>query len=92
VNIATSQCGITTSASYPVVSGTVATAKSDDWEEYKQQFNKVYNGDESERKAIFESNKKMWGQHESGAILGATEFSDLTLGNSNSTSAVSMLP
>merc|ERR1719321_1224312 len=49
------------------------------FDEYKQTFNKVYNGDESERKAIFESNQKMWGKHESGAVLGATEFSDLTL-------------
>jgi cathepsin L len=51
------------------------------WEEYKNQFGKVYNGDseDSERKAIFETNKAQWGQHESGAILGATVFSDLTL-------------
>jgi C1A family cysteine protease len=51
------------------------------WEEYKQQFGKVYNGDseDAERKQIFESNKQLWGQHESGAVLGATVFSDLTL-------------
>jgi cathepsin L len=49
------------------------------WEDFKQQFGKTYNGpEEDERKAIFEENKKMWGQHESGAILGATVFSDLT--------------
>jgi cathepsin L len=58
---------------------TVAAAS--EWEEFKQQFGKVYNGDseDAERKAIFEENQKMWGQHESGAILGATTFSDLTL-------------
>jgi len=50
------------------------------WEEYKVEYNKVYNGDEdASRKAIFEENKKVWGPHESGAILGATVFSDLTL-------------
>jgi len=57
---------------------TVAAGMS--WEEYKQQFGKVYNGDEdSQRAAIFEANKQHWGQHESGAVLGATIFSDLTL-------------
>jgi C1A family cysteine protease len=55
----------------------VATAM--EWDEYKQQFGKVYNGaEEDKRQAIFEENKKVWGQHESGAILGATPFSDLT--------------
>jgi C1A family cysteine protease len=55
----------------------VATAM--EWDEYKQQFGKVYNGDEEDkRQAIFEENKKVWGQHESGAILGATPFSDFT--------------
>jgi cathepsin L len=50
-----------------------------EWDEYKQQFGKVYNGDEEDkRQAIFEENKKAWGEHESGAILGATVFSDLT--------------
>jgi hypothetical protein len=58
---------------------TVASAMK--WEEYKQQFGKVYNGDseDEERKTIFESNKAAWGDHESGAVLGATQFSDLTL-------------
>jgi C1A family cysteine protease len=56
----------------------VATADMS-FDEFKQAFNKVYNGDEEERKAIFESNKEMWGEHESGAVLGATQFSDLTL-------------
>jgi cathepsin L len=58
-----------------------SVASAMEWAEYKQAFNKVYNGDseDEERKAIFESNKAMWGQHESGAILGATAFSDLTL-------------
>jgi cathepsin L len=58
---------------------TVASAM--EWEEYKQQFGKVYNSnDEDEtRMAIFESNKAMWGEHESGAVLGATQFSDMTL-------------
>jgi cathepsin L len=57
----------------------VATAM--DWEEYKQQFGKVYNGDDEdqERMQIFEDNKQMWGAHESGAELGPTAFSDLTL-------------
>jgi len=51
-----------------------------EWEEFKQTFGKVYNSDEEgTRKAIFEQNKQQWGQHESGAILGATQFSDLTL-------------
>merc|ERR1711865_986965 len=37
-------------------------------------------GDEdSQRAQVFESNKAEWGQHSSGAILGATVFSDLTL-------------
>jgi len=51
-----------------------------DWDEYKQNFGKVYNGDseDAERKEIFESNKALWGPHESGAVLGATIFSDLT--------------
>merc|ERR1712100_89448 len=51
------------------------------WEDYKNQFGKVYNGGEedAQRKQIFEENKQQWGQHESGAILGATVFSDLTL-------------
>ena len=57
----------------------VAGASAMSFDEYKQQFGKVYNGDESERKAIFESNKASWGEHESGAVLGATQFSDMTL-------------
>jgi cathepsin L len=58
---------------------TVASAM--EWEEYKQAFGKVYNSnDEDEaRMAIFDSNKAMWGEHESGAVLGATQFSDMTL-------------
>lgn len=58
-----------------------AVAVADEWADYKNQFGKVYNGDseDAERKAIFENNKQMWGQHESGATLGATVFSDLTL-------------
>jgi len=58
---------------------TVATAM--DWEAYKTEFGKVYNGDEedAQRKVTFEENQKVWGEHESGAILGATMFSDLTL-------------
>merc|ERR1712100_533730 len=81
VNIATSQCGITQSASYPVVSSESALKSSElmSFEEYKQQFGKTYNGEEeASRKAIFEENQKLWGQHESGAILGATIFSDMT--------------
>jgi cathepsin L len=58
----------------------LSTAVAMDWEEFKNDFNKVYNGDEdSERKSIFEENKKAWGPHESGAELGATQFSDWTL-------------
>jgi cathepsin L len=59
---------------------TVAAADMS-WEDYKQQYGKTYNGDseDQQRQAIFESNKQQWGQHESGAILGATVFSDLTL-------------
>jgi C1A family cysteine protease len=58
-----------------------SVAAADEWADFKQQFNKVYNGDseDAKRKGIFESNKAMWGEHESGAILGATQFSDLTL-------------
>jgi C1A family cysteine protease len=58
-----------------------SVAAADEWADFKQQFNKVYNGDSEDvkRKGIFESNKAMWGEHESGAILGATQFSDLTL-------------
>merc|ERR1711865_157147 len=43
-------------------------------------FGKVYNGgdEDAQRAAVFEDNKQMWGEHESGAILGATQFSDLT--------------
>jgi C1A family cysteine protease len=54
---------------------------ADQWEDYKQEFGKVYNGDDEDatRKGIFESNQAMWGEHESGATLGATQFSDLTL-------------
>jgi cathepsin L len=57
-----------------------AAANDMSWEDFKSQFGKTYNGDseDQERKAIFENNKQMWGQHESGAILGATVFSDLT--------------
>jgi cathepsin F/cysteine peptidase B len=59
----------------------VTLASAMEWEEYKQQFGKVYNSnDEDEtRMAIFEANKQMWGAHESGAELGATQFSDMTL-------------
>jgi C1A family cysteine protease len=60
----------------------VATVASGmEWADYKQQFGKTYNGDSEDAKkaAVFEQNKQMWGQHESGAILGATIFSDLTL-------------
>jgi cathepsin L len=57
-----------------------SVATSMEWDEYKQQFGKVYNGaEEDKRQAIFEENKKVWGEHESGAILGATPFSDLTV-------------
>jgi len=51
------------------------------WDEYKQQFGKTYNGDDEDQKRqqIFEQNQQLWGQHESGAVLGATVFSDLTL-------------
>merc|ERR1712063_20512 len=32
------------------------------WDEYKQQFGKVYNGDEDQaRQQVFEQNKQMWG-------------------------------
>jgi len=57
-----------------------AVANSMEWAEYKQEFGKVYNGDDEDAKraAIFEDNKQLWGQHSSGAILGATEFSDVT--------------
>jgi hypothetical protein len=57
-----------------------AGAAAMSWDEYKQQFGKTYNGDseDAERQAVFEQNKQMWGQHESGAVLGATVFSDLT--------------
>merc|ERR1711939_140683 len=34
---------------------------------------------DQQRMEIFESNKQMWGPHESGAELGPTVFSDLTL-------------
>jgi len=58
-----------------------AAAAAMSWDEYKQQFGKTYNSGEEDqqRAAIFESNKQQWGQHESGAVLGATVFSDLTL-------------
>merc|ERR1712226_232724 len=51
------------------------------WDEYKQQFGKTYNGDDEDQKRqqIFEQNQQLWGQHESGAVLSATVFSDLTL-------------
>jgi cathepsin L len=59
---------------------TVAAADMS-WDDFKNQFQKQYNGGEEDeaRRQIFESNKQQWGQHESGAILGATVFSDLTL-------------
>merc|ERR1711959_807619 len=74
------KCGIADGPpSYPTVSGTTLSAK-DHWLEYKQQFGKVYNGEEDDkRKAIFTENQKLWGKHDSGAVLGATMFSDLTL-------------
>jgi C1A family cysteine protease len=58
----------------------VAVASGMEWAEYKQQFGKTYNGEseDAKRAAVFEENKKLWGKHESGAILGATIFSDLT--------------
>merc|ERR1712080_147973 len=34
---------------------------------------------DQKRQQIFEQNQQLWGQHESGAVLGATVFSDLTL-------------
>jgi len=59
---------------------TVAAAEMS-WDDFKNQFGKQYNGGEEDeqRKQIFEQNQQQWGQHESGAILGATVFSDLTL-------------
>jgi len=59
---------------------TVAAADMS-WEDYKQQFGKTYNGGEEDqqRQQVFEANKQQWGPHESGATLGATVFSDLTL-------------
>merc|ERR1712028_9942 len=76
----------TQTKSYPVIGDIVITTYdkaslgSSEWEAYKQQFGKGYNGPEEEqKKATFESNRKLWGKHESGAILGATVFSDLTL-------------
>merc|ERR1711907_932439 len=74
------KCGIADGPpSYPTVSGGSLSA-SNEWEDYKQEFGKVYNGDDEEtRKAIFLENKKLWGEHESGAVLGATQFSDMTL-------------
>merc|ERR1711991_755539 len=71
----------TQSASYPVVSSesSLESTEGMTFEQYKQQFGKTYNGDEEvARKTAFEENKKLWGQHESGAILGATIFSDMT--------------
>jgi len=58
-----------------------AVAAANEWEEYKQQFGKVYNSNDEDatRKANFEANKQLWGEHESGAVLGATQFSDMTL-------------
>merc|ERR1711988_1793155 len=74
------KCGIADGPpSYPTVNGGSLSAESDEWEAYKQEFGKVYNGDEEQRKANFMANKKMWGEHESGAVLGATQFSDMTL-------------
>merc|ERR1712183_130726 len=59
----------------------VVSAAAMSWDEYKQQFGKTYNGDDEDQKRqqIFEQNQQLWGQHESGAVLGATVFSDLTL-------------
>jgi cathepsin L len=60
---------------------TVAAAQDMSWDDFKNQFGKQYNGGEEDeqRKQVFESNKQQWGQHESGAVLGPTVFSDLTL-------------
>jgi cathepsin L len=60
---------------------TVAAAQDMTWDDFKNQFGKQYNGGEEDeqRKQVFESNKQQWGQHESGAVLGPTVFSDLTL-------------
>jgi len=57
---------------------TVASAM--EWEEYKQQFGKVYNSndEDEQRMQIFESNKQQWGEKD-GVTLGATQFSDMTL-------------
>jgi len=82
VNIDASQCGITNQPSYPVIgSAPINLLAEMSWEDYKQQFGKIYNGDTEDvkRKQIFEANKQQWGPHESGAVLGATLFSDLTL-------------
>jgi C1A family cysteine protease len=59
----------------------VTLASAMEWEEYKQAYNKVYNSnsEDEERMAIFEANKQSWGAHESGAELGPTQFSDMTL-------------
>jgi C1A family cysteine protease len=56
-------------------------ASAMEWADYKQEFGKVYNSDDedSKREAVFDANKKLWGEHESGAVLGATVFSDITL-------------
>jgi cathepsin L len=56
-------------------------ASAMDYSEYQAAFGKTTNSDEEfeERQAIFESNKLKWGEDASGAILGATYFSDWTL-------------
>jgi cathepsin L len=78
----------TQTRSYPIIGDITVTTYDKpalrsmdmDWAQYKQQFGKTYNGEseDAEREAVFNQNKQMWGQHESGAILGATVFSDLT--------------
>merc|ERR1712100_585342 len=88
VNIATSQCGITQSASYPVVSSSESVsvgAAASDFDAYMAKFGKAYNGDSeyASRKAIYEQNMKhAKAENAKGTnthTLGETQFSDLTL-------------
>jgi len=60
---------------------TVAAVSGMEWEEFKAKYGMQFNSNDEDqmRMGIFEENKKLWGPHESGAELGDTQFSAMTL-------------
>jgi cathepsin L len=73
-------CGVLNQPVYPTVSASVEATQGPSFEEYKQQFGKVYNGDEDVHRASFEANKALIAeQNAKGESLkfGFNQFTDL---------------